>query len=62
MARKLKRKPKPSGKWARKPRKPISAIFDALLDKVAPAELARLPADLAEQHDHYVYGTEKRRR
>lgn len=38
-------------------------IWDQILEMTAAIpdeEFDRLPADLAEQHDHYIYGTRKR--
>lgn len=34
--------------------------LDRILAKVPAEELAKLPRDGAEQHDHYIYGTPKR--
>lgn len=36
--------------------KPIWEIFDQILATVPPEELDKLPKDLAENHDHYIYG------
>lgn len=38
------------------------SLLDALdaLGPPPPEELAKLPPDGAEQHDHYIYGTPKR--
>jgi hypothetical protein len=41
--------------------KSIWNAFDNLLRSVPAEQFASLPNDLAEQHDHYVYGTGKRR-
>jgi Arc/MetJ-type ribon-helix-helix transcriptional regulator len=40
--------------------KPIWEIIDEIMADVPPEELAKLPIDGAEQHDHYIYGTPKR--
>lgn len=40
--------------------KPIWEVFDDILQEIPAEELAALPADAAEQHDHYLYGTAKR--
>jgi hypothetical protein len=34
--------------------------FDRFAQNLPPEELAKLPTDGAEQHDHYIYGTPKR--
>jgi hypothetical protein len=34
--------------------------FDTFAQNIPPAELANLPTDSAEQHDHYLYGPPKR--
>jgi hypothetical protein len=42
-------------------RKPIWQIAqDIIMADVPPEIIAKLPADGAEQHDHYIYGTPKR--
>ncbi len=35
-------------------------LFEELRADVPPEEWLRLPTDLSEQHDHYLYGTPKR--
>jgi excisionase family DNA binding protein len=40
--------------------RPIWEVFDEIMREVPEDELNRLPADGAEQHDHYVYGLPKR--
>ena len=40
-------------------KKPLSAIFDEIRAE-SPELWNDLPADLAEQHDHYIYGTPKK--
>ena len=42
------------------PPKPIWQVAADLLADLPPEDLARLPVDGAEQHDHYIYGTPKR--
>jgi hypothetical protein len=42
------------------PRKPIWQQFAEAFKDVPEEELARLPADGAAQHDHYIYGLPKR--
>lgn len=32
----------------------------AMADEMPEAERAKMPADLAEQHDHYIYGWSKK--
>jgi len=32
----------------------------AQADEIPPEERAKLPSDLAEQHDHYIYGWPKK--
>jgi hypothetical protein len=41
-------------------RKPIWQIAQDIMADVPPEIIAQLPADGAEQHDHYIYGTPKR--
>ena len=41
-------------------RKPIWQIAQDIMANVPPEIIAQLPADGAEQHDHYIYGTPKR--
>jgi hypothetical protein len=38
----------------------ISERLLAMADEMPPEQQAQMPADLAEQHDHYVYGWSKR--
>ena len=40
--------------------KPIWEIAEELTRDMTPEEIAQLPTDGAEQHDHYIYGTPKR--
>jgi Arc/MetJ-type ribon-helix-helix transcriptional regulator len=40
--------------------KPIWELFQEISADVPAEEWDKLPADLAEQHDHYIYGTPKR--
>lgn len=40
--------------------KPIWEIIVESMKDVPPEELARLPTDIAEEHDHCIYGTPKR--
>jgi predicted RNase H-like HicB family nuclease len=39
--------------------KPIWEIAQELIKDVSDDEVNQLPADGAEQHDHYIYGTPK---
>jgi hypothetical protein len=41
--------------------KPIWEIIEELLGDVPEEEFAKLPTDGAEQHDHYIYGSPKRK-
>jgi hypothetical protein len=41
--------------------KPIWEMFDEAMRKLPEEELRKLPHDGAEQHDHYIYGTPKKR-
>jgi len=41
--------------------KPIWEIFDDFAKSIPEEVLATLPTDEAEQHDHYIYGTPKRK-
>ncbi len=45
---------------AGRPQKPISQAIAEIMADVPPEELAKLPADGASQHDHYLYGWPKR--
>jgi len=36
-------------------------LFDSITADMTPEEIAKLPTDGAEQHDHYIYGLPKRR-
>jgi hypothetical protein len=49
-------------KQARLPKngRPIGKIIEELSSQVPLDEWAELPADGAEQHDHYLYGSPKR--
>ena len=38
----------------------ISEALLAMADKMPEAERAKMPADLAAQHDHYLYGWDKK--
>ncbi len=40
--------------------KPIWEVIIERMKDVPPEELAKLPRDGAEEHDHYLYGTPKR--
>jgi Arc/MetJ-type ribon-helix-helix transcriptional regulator len=40
--------------------KPIWEVFQELSADVPEEDWDKLPTDLAEQHDHYIYGTPKR--
>ncbi len=42
--------------------KPVSAIFEELSNQVSLEEWRELPADGAENHDHYLYGAPKKTR
>src|SRR5262249_33862822 len=42
--------------------KPIWEVADELRRCIPAEEWAKLPVDGASQHDHYIYGTPKRRR
>ncbi len=35
-------------------------ICEEFADALTPEDLAQLPKDGADQHDHYIYGTPKR--
>jgi hypothetical protein len=41
--------------------RPIWEIITELSSEIPMEEWAKLPADGAEQHDHYLYGSPKRR-
>lgn len=40
--------------------KTIWEIAEEITRDMTPEEIAQLPTDGAEQHDHYIYGTPKR--
>jgi len=40
----------------------LLAEFDEFAANIPPDELARLPVDGAQHHDHYLYGTSKQNR
>lgn len=40
--------------------KPISAVFEDLSSEIPFEEWMELPADGAENHDHYLYGAPKK--
>jgi Arc/MetJ-type ribon-helix-helix transcriptional regulator len=40
--------------------KPIWEVFQEIARSVPPETWDDLPADLSDQHDHYIYGTPKR--
>ena len=44
----------------KRPDRPIWQMVEELLRDIPAEDLARMPADGAEQHDHYIYGTPKR--
>jgi hypothetical protein len=41
--------------------KPIWQVVEGIASQVPPEDLPRLPRDGAEQHDHYIHGTPKRK-
>jgi Arc/MetJ-type ribon-helix-helix transcriptional regulator len=43
------------------PHKPIWEEFAEIAASIPDGEWEKLPVDGAEQHDHYIYGTPKRR-
>jgi Arc/MetJ-type ribon-helix-helix transcriptional regulator len=52
--------PAASQEPAAQARKPIWERIQDLTADVPDEEWDKLPTDLAEQHDHYIYGTPKR--
>ena len=52
--------PTPRDGPAKGPGRPIEEILAELAAEVPPEEWARLPADLTDNMDHYLYGTPKR--
>ncbi len=42
-------------------RKPFGSFIEELVSDIPPDILETLPTDGAEQHDHYIYGTPKRK-
>lgn len=39
---------------------PLWQKFERIMRRVSPEAVAELPADGAEEHDHYIYGTPKK--
>jgi predicted RNase H-like HicB family nuclease len=39
----------------------LLSMVDEIIKDMTPEEIAQLPKDGAEQHDHYIYGTPKRK-
>lgn len=35
-------------------------LFEGIWNEMSEEEIANLPTDLAEEHDHYIYGTPKK--
>ena len=44
----------------KRPEQPLWQMAEEILKDIPPEDLARMPTDGAEQHDHYIYGTPKR--
>lgn len=44
----------------KRPDRPIWQMVEELLREIPAEDLARMPTDGSEQHDHYIYGTPKR--
>jgi hypothetical protein len=44
----------------RRPPRPIWEMVEELLKDIPDEDIARMPTDGSEQHDHYIYGTPKR--
>ncbi len=42
-------------------RESIFDLFEEMMNDFSDKELHDLPVDGAEQHDHYIYGTPKRK-
>ena len=38
----------------------LLTLFNEITEDMTADEIAQLPSDGAEQHDHYIYGTSKR--
>jgi hypothetical protein len=53
----LERQPGPG---AVQPPRHISQVIAEIMADTPPEELAKLPADGASEHDHYIYGWPKR--
>jgi putative addiction module CopG family antidote len=53
-------KTEPSAGGDQPRRKPIWEVLQEITTSIPEEEWAKLPADGAEQHDHYIYGTPKR--
>jgi Arc/MetJ-type ribon-helix-helix transcriptional regulator len=56
----LRRQDVDQGRPGTPPHKPIWEVAEEVRKGVPADEWAGLPADGAEQHDHYIYGTPKR--
>ena len=62
---KLQDRPKPltsGGMSRRKKHRPIDEVIVDIMSDVPDEELKRLPPDLSENLDHYLYGAPKRSR
>lgn len=53
------RKPAVRRKGAASRRKPLGQIIAEIGMKIPDAEMRKMPADGAANHDHYIYGTPK---
>lgn len=51
----------PRKKRAAPKRKPLSQLIAEIGNRIPDDVIATFPTDGAEQHDHYIYGTPKRR-
>lgn len=38
----------------------LDEVMDRIWGNIPPEELEKIPSDLSENHDHYIYGTKKR--
>ena len=52
--------PAPNQADAAPTHKPIWEVFQEISASIPDEEWAKLPTDVSEQHDHYIYGTPKR--
>ena len=45
----------------KRPDRPVWQMVEELLKNIPAEDLERMPTDGSDQHDHYIYGTPKRK-